>query len=165
MTHELASAREKSAMQRRLASALVILALGLLPGVPAVACPSGPAEAAHSHAHADDSQQPSSHHHPAGAALHDDVREPARAADAGSPPKDPSGHSGPSCCRGDSQAAMTAVSEGVRLRTLDAFPAPPVVTLLAMMPPAPIQVARDPRSLRPDERRSPYVRTRAPLLI
>lgn len=150
-------------MRKRLVSALLILAVGLLPGVPAVACPSGGAEAA-SHAHADHSLPQSGHHHPAGAALHDDAAESSPALDPGSPPEEPSEHSGPACCRRSPQAAMSAVWQGVRVRTVEAVPAPAVLVLIAIEP-LPTVVWRDPRTLHPDERRSPYVRNRAPLLI
>lgn len=90
---ELASARERREIRRRLVSALLILTVGLLPGAPAAACPSGGAEAP-SHAHADHSLPQSGHPHPAGAALHDDAPESSPALDPGSPPEEPSEHSG-----------------------------------------------------------------------
>lgn len=152
-------------MRTRLVSALLILALGLLPGAQAVGCPNASAEATHAHAHADHSVGQTSHSHAEGAAHHHAAPRSAPSVEAGSPLEEPSGHSGPACCRGSSQVAASVVWEGVRVRTLDAFPAPPVVVALIAMPPVPGQAARDPRRLRPDERRSPYVRTRAPLLI
>lgn len=151
-------------MRKPLGTALLILALGLVPGARAVACPSGRAAAAHAHAHADHSIGQSGHSHPEGATHHHAARGSAPGVEAGSPLEEPSGHSGEACCRGSSQLAASVICEGVRVRTLDAFPAPPVVALPAL-PPAPIRVTRDPPRLRPDERRSPYVRTRAPLLI
>jgi hypothetical protein len=151
-------------MRRRFVSALLILALGFLPGVPAVACPSGRTEASDSHTHADDSVRQRGHHHSAEAALHGDAPEPAANVNLGSPPEQPAEHSAPDCCRGTTQPAVTAVWEGIRVRSSDALPALAPVALIGIER-HPTLSSRDPRALRPDERRSPYVRTRAPLLI
>ncbi len=59
---------------------------------------------------------------------------------------------------------MTAAWEDINVRSPDVFPAPAVAALIGIEL-QPTLSSRDPRRLRPDERRSPYVRTRAPLLI
>lgn len=164
MTREFDSARERPCMRRRVVSALLILALGLLPGVPAGACPSGQSETADSHVHADHPLESSGHHDSAGATLHDHASESASTVGSHSPSEKPSGHSEPTCCRGSSPAAVTAAWEGVPVRTPGAVPVPAVVAVPGTEP-QPALSSPDPRRLRPDERRSPYVRTRAPLLI
>ena len=134
-------------MTRRFFAILLTLGLGLLPSQPIEACATDPQgqspENLNEHAHGD-------HSH----------------ADTGignSTTSNEGDASESRCCRGD---AFSAVLPAVRRSEGVSKPLPVHVVLekreLSWPKTRPV---RDPRTLVPDEPRSPYVRTRAPLLI
>ena len=149
----------------RVTVTVLALSVGLLPGLRGVLCAPAPLDAWHvvaapGHTHADPSGAVSHHHDPS-TPPHSHVSPHAELD--GAVGKDTRSESNPTCCgskaKNGSEATLNTTRPGRKsLASVATLPARPVFAVRA-------RHLHHPHAGAADERASPFVRTRAPLLI
>ncbi len=147
---------DPSTMRLRLTTALLALTIGAVPALRAGLCAPGGAAEPHRHSHADggiDHQHPSSY-----TTAHSHIQP---ASEMGGPSGGSESDAGIPCCR--SASGSTTVSVSLESDARPKLLASAVVGSARDLPTP--RATSDLQSLFRDEQRSPFVHTRAPLLI